>query len=63
MRNPTETKDNGGRRSGIDRRRYSYTSHIPERRSDEDRRNGEDRRNDEGEKKDKDDERRAVHIF
>ena len=43
-------RDNGGRRSGIDRRRFSYTSHIPERRRGSeqgeasDRRNGEDRR-------------------
>jgi len=36
--------DNGGRRSGGDRRNYSYTLHIPERRSGEDRRNGSDRR-------------------
>ena len=43
--------DNGGRRSGIDRRQFSYTGHIPERRAGEERRNrldrrcGEDRRN------------------
>jgi hypothetical protein len=36
--------DNGGRRSGGDRRNYSYTLHIPERRSGQDRRCGEDRR-------------------
>ncbi len=36
--------DNGGRRSGIERRRFQYTSHIPERRSGYDRRNGIDRR-------------------
>ena len=36
--------DNGRRRSGGDRRNYSYTLHIPERRSGEDRRNGIDRR-------------------
>jgi len=36
--------DNGGRRSGGDRRNYSYTLHIPERRSGEDRRSGLDRR-------------------
>jgi len=35
--------DNGGRRSGIDRRQYSYHFHIPERRSKE-RRSGFDRR-------------------
>jgi hypothetical protein len=29
--------DNGGRRSRIDRRRFSYAVHIPERRSSIDR--------------------------
>ena len=38
-------RDNGGRRSGIDLRQFSYTGHIPERRSGEDRRKGNDRRN------------------
>jgi hypothetical protein len=37
-------KDNGGRRSGIERRRFSYRDHIPERRRFEDRRSGLDRR-------------------
>jgi hypothetical protein len=36
--------DNGGRRSGIDRRRFSYAVHIPERRSSVDRRKGLDKR-------------------
>jgi hypothetical protein len=36
--------DNGGRRSGIDRREFSYYAHIPERRSGKDRRSGNDRR-------------------
>lgn len=36
--------DNGGRRSGSDRRRFSYDVHIPERRSSVDRRSGIDRR-------------------
>jgi hypothetical protein len=36
--------DNGGRRFGGDRRNYSYSLHIPERRSGNDRRNGIDRR-------------------
>ena len=36
--------DNGGRRSGGDRRNYSYTLHIPERRNGKDRRSGADRR-------------------
>jgi hypothetical protein len=36
--------DNGGRRSGTDRRRFSYAVHIPESRSGIDRRKGLDRR-------------------
>jgi hypothetical protein len=36
-------KDNGGRRSGIDRRQFKYAKHIPEQRS-EDRRTEFDRR-------------------
>jgi hypothetical protein len=36
--------DNGGRRSGGDRRTYSYTLHVPERRSGDERRESEDRR-------------------
>jgi hypothetical protein len=42
-RNGTST-DKGGRRSGGDRRTYSYTLHVPERRSGADRRDGKDRR-------------------
>ena len=40
----TATKDNGGRRLGADRREYSYSAHLPERRSGLDRRSGFDRR-------------------
>jgi hypothetical protein len=42
--------DNGGRRSGQDRRRFAYSNHIPERRLgrdnglSRDRRTGKDRR-------------------
>ena len=36
--------DNGGRRSGVDRRVFSYAVHIPERRMTVDRRQGADRR-------------------
>ena len=36
--------DNGGRRSGADRRQFSYSYHMPERRSGADRRSGSDRR-------------------
>ena len=37
-------QDNGGRRTGADRRNFSYSLHIPERRGGDDRRNGKDRR-------------------
>jgi DNA-binding XRE family transcriptional regulator len=37
-------RDNGGVRSGLERRQFSYDKHIPERRSANDRRNGFDRR-------------------
>ena len=36
--------DNEGRRSGGNRRNYSYTLHIPERRKGKERRSGDDRR-------------------
>ncbi len=36
--------DNDGRRSGADRRVFSYAVYIPERRSGHSRRNGLDRR-------------------
>jgi hypothetical protein len=36
--------DKGGRRTGIDRREFSFTAYAPERRSGEDRRRNEDRR-------------------
>jgi hypothetical protein len=41
-----EIMDNGGRRTGVDRRRYSYSGHIPERRIGADRRTRQDRRQD-----------------
>ena len=37
-------QDNGGRRSGVDRRQFNYAVHIPERREGKDRRSGHDRR-------------------
>ena len=37
-------RDNGGRRSDIDRRQFSYAGHVPERREGEERRTGLDRR-------------------
>ena len=36
--------DNGGRRSLIDRRQFTYAAHIPERRTHADRRSQKDRR-------------------
>lgn len=39
-----DLSDNGGRRIGFERRRFSYSEHIPERRCGEDRRSGTDRR-------------------
>ena len=38
--------DNDGRRSGTDRRRFSYSVHIPERRTRIDRRKNSERRGD-----------------
>jgi hypothetical protein len=37
-------RDKGGRRIGVDRRTFSYSLHIPERRSHNDRRKGVIRR-------------------
>jgi len=36
--------DNGGRRFDLERRRFSYTNYLPERRYGKDRRIGVDRR-------------------
>ena len=41
---PFFLSDRGGRRLGIDRRRFSYTLHIPERRSGRERRRIKERR-------------------
>jgi len=41
---PVFMQDNGGRRSGGERRQFSYLVHIPECRSGKDRRSGIDRR-------------------
>jgi len=41
---PFFLSDRGGRRLGIDRRRFSYTLHIPERRGGRERRSIKDRR-------------------
>ena len=40
----TSLPDNDGRRSGDDRRKFSYAMHIPERQVKKDRRVGMDRR-------------------
>jgi hypothetical protein len=40
----SELKDNGGRRAGVDRRYFSYSNHIPERRLGAERRAYPDRR-------------------
>ena len=40
----TNLKDNGGRRIGVDRRSFSYSLYIPERRSHDDRRKENNRR-------------------
>ena len=37
-------RDNGGRRVGVDRRIFSYSLHIPERRFLKDRRKNDNRR-------------------
>ena len=40
----TIIKENSGRRIGVDRRSFSYSLHIPERRSHDDRRKPDNRR-------------------
>jgi len=39
---PLFDMENRDKRSGLDRRQFSYDTHIPERRSEKDRRNGLD---------------------
>jgi hypothetical protein len=56
-------KDNAGRRSGIERRVFLYTIHIPERRSGRERRKDLDRRDKKGFRLPIDFERRAVFKF
>ncbi len=57
---PYLSPDNRGRRSGIDRRKFSYALVIPERRIVKDRRSGLDRRSVQQEKTHSDFERRRV---
>ncbi len=40
----TRINDNGGTRSGADRRQYNIMDNTPEQRSDKERRSGVDRR-------------------
>ena len=56
-----EVYDNGGRRSGFERRKISYSINIPERRSGKDRRIGDDRRSGEGYKMEDPKERRSMY--
>ena len=44
MKMELKMSDNGGTRTGIDRRKFKYTAYIPENRSGMDRRKGVDRR-------------------
>jgi len=44
LEDQTLLKDNGGRRIGVDRRSFSYSLYIPERRSHDDRRADDNRR-------------------
>ena len=52
--------DNGGMRSGIERRKITYFLHAPERRAEKERRNDLDRRNGEGCKLEYSKERRMM---
>ena len=45
LKNHDVIKDNDESRTGLERRQFSYTAYIPERRSGEDRRKGLERRN------------------
>ena len=54
--------DNGGRRTGIKRREFSYTNHLPNERSEKDRRSGVERRSGLERRKNKD-RRNGMIIF
>ena len=45
LKNDEVLKDNEENRTGIERRQFSYTAYIPERRSGKERRNWVERRN------------------
>ena len=55
-------EDNRGRRSGVERRQFSYMIHIPERRSGKDRRSGVDRRTQKSVELEPAQERRRVYA-
>ena len=63
---PFFLSDRGGRRLGIDRRRFSYTLHIPERRSGRERRRIKERRGELDQsmifKRGEEEERRAAFL-
>jgi hypothetical protein len=63
---PSFLSDRGGRRLGIDRRRFTYTLHIPERRISGERRRIKDRRSELNHsmifKRIKQEERRAAFL-
>ena len=54
--------DNQGRRIEIERRRFSYLIHIPERRTGLDRRSGKDRRINKRTENDKDKKRKSIIL-
>ena len=54
--------DNGGTRSGSERRRFSEDAHMPERRMQYDRRSGADRRRSLNRKRKRGKERRTVFV-
>ena len=47
----TDSKDSQNRRTGLDRRQFSYTHHLPERRAGKDRRRDDDNHKASGDKK------------
>ncbi len=49
-----ELIDNGGRRTGIERREFSHTNHVSNERTKKERRSGVDRRSGLERRKDKD---------
>lgn len=54
--------DNGGTRSGAERRRYLKTEYMPERRTQYDRRSGADRRRSLNKKRKRGKERRTLFV-